>query len=220
MMDNNTKKHSCLTTDMLEAQKRMPYTKREILQKEYPAFWDGANELVRILRELQNLLVELLPLYKQKLSNTESLDDNNSQTIFLNYIKYRILYAFAETVWKKTEQHCTDIVTKPNDNDSAKAALIHALEVFDSYSLMDIVDNDENGYKTMNEMIEMYEPHLVFHVLSLGRWEYHDIITIIQSCGLKSEQCERLWKDAIADPDPKEASIGEFRDDDEMIRIY
>ncbi len=222
-MDNNhSEGFSILTTDMLNnPNKRPAYIKMEILQKEYPDFWGGAYELVRILRELQNLLVELLPKYKQVLPKTfEELKDKNYQNICLNYIKYRILYAFAEEVWNLTEQHCTVIATKPNDNDSAKEALIHSFEVFDAYLLIDIVGNDETGYKTTNEMIEKYYPHFDFTVFSTGSWRYSDIIGIIQSHGLKSEQFERLWKDALTDPDPTKASIGELLDDNEPMRFY
>lgn len=220
--NNNSEEFSFLTIDMLNnPNKRPPYTKREILQKEYPDFWCGANELVRILRELQNLIVELLPQYKKVLPITfEKLEDENHQIICLNYIKYRILYAFAEAVWKKTEQHCTDIATKPNDNDPAKAALIHSFEVFDAYPLEDIVGTDKTGYETMNEMIEKFEPHFVFKVLSIGSWDYHDITGVIQSYGLKSKQFEQLWKDALADSDPTKTSIGELLDDNEPERFY
>ena len=88
-MDNNhSEGFSILTIDMLKnPNKRPPYTKREILQKEFPDFWGGAIELVRILRELQNLLVELLPEYKQVLPHAlEKLEDKNYQNICLNYI--------------------------------------------------------------------------------------------------------------------------------------
>ena len=220
--NNNSEEFSFLTTDMLNnPNKRPPYTKREILQKEYPDFWAGANELVRILKELQNLIVELLPQYKKVLPITfENLEDNNYQIICLNYIKYRILYAFAEAVWKGTEQHCTDIAKKPNDNDSAKAALIHSFEVFADYLLKDIVANDEAGYNTMNEMIEKYEPNIYFKVLSIGSWEYNDIKGVIQGYGLKSKQFEQLLKDAMTDQNPTKASIGELLDDNEPQRLY
>ncbi len=220
--NNHSEEFSFLTTDMLNnPNKRPPYTKREILQVEYPDFWGGANELVRILRELQNLIVNLLPQHKQVLPKTfEKLEDHNYQNICLNYIKYRILYAFAEAVWKKTEQHCTDIATKPNDNDPAKAALIHSFEVFDAYPLEDIVGTDKTGYETMNEMIEKFEPHFVFKVLSIGSWDYHDITGVIQSYGLKSKQFEQLWKDALVDPDPTKASVGELLDNNEPERFY
>lgn len=221
-MNNNTEEFSFLTTDMLNnPNKRPPYTKREILQKEYPDLWAGANELVRILKELQNLIVELLPQYKKVLPITfENLEDKNYQIICLNYIKYRILYAFAEAVWKRTEQHCIDIAKKSNDYDSAKAALIHSFEVFDAYPLKDIVGNDKTGYETMNEMIEKLEPHFVFKVLSIGSWEYHDITGTIHSYGLKSKQFEQLWKDALVDPDPTKASVGELLDNNEPERFY
>lgn len=222
VLNNHSEEFSFLTIDMLNnPNKRPPYTKREILQKEYPDFWGGANELVRILRELQNLIVNILPQHKQVLPKTfEKLEDHNYQNICLNYIKYRILYAFAEAVWKKTEQHCTDIATKPNDNDSAKTALIHSFEVFDAYPLEDIVGTDKTGYETMNEMIEKFEPHFVFKVLSIGSWEYHDITAVIQSYGLKSKQFEQLWKDALVDPDPTKASVGELLDNNEPERFY
>ena len=209
-----------MTKDMLNnLSKRPAYTKREILQKEYPDFLNGANHLVRILRELQNLLVELLPQYKQALSQAvEKLGVKNYQNICLNYIKYRILYAFAEKVWKMTEQYCTDIATKPDDNDSAKDALFRSFEVFDEYNLYDIVENDETGYNAMNEMIGKLNP--IFKVFSTGSWEYHDITGIIKGYGLNSKKFEHLLNDAIADPDPTEASIGELLNDNEMERIY
>lgn len=217
MDTNHSEGFSFLTTDMLKnPNKRPAYTKREILQKEYPDFWGGANELVRILRELQNLLVELLPKYKQVLPKTfEKLEDKNYQNICLNYIKYRILYAFAEEVWKETEQQCSNIAMHPNANNSAKDALIHSFEVFNNYSLIDIVDDEEKGFDLMREMINTYEPHIDFNVLC--GWRYSDIIGIIQSKGLSDKQ---LWQDMLEDPDPKEASIGELLDDDKMIRIY
>ena len=220
--NNNSEEFSFLTTDMLNnPNKRPPYTKREILQKEYPDFWAGANELVRILKELQNLIVELLPQYKKVLPITfENLEDKNYQIICLNYIKCRILYAFAEAVWKRTEQHCIDIAKKSNDYDSAKAALIHSFEVFAEYPLIDIVGNEEAGYNTMNEMIEKYEPNIYFKVLSIGSWEYNDIKGVIQGYGLKSKQFEQLLNDAMTDQNPTKASFGELLDDNEPQRLY
>ena len=212
--NNNSEEFSFLTTDMLNnPNKRPPYTKREILQKEYPDFWAGANELVRILKELQNLIVELLPQYKKVLPITfENLEDKNYQIICLNYIKCRILYAFAEAVWKRTEQHCIDIAKKSND--------YHSFEVFAEYPLIDIVGNEEAGYNTMNEMIEKYEPNIYFKVLSIGSWEYNDIKGVIQGYGLKSKQFEQLLNDAMTDQNPTKASFGELLDDNEPQRLY
>ena len=116
MDNNNSKGFSILTTDMLNDQKRIPYTKREILQQEYPSFWGRANELVRVLRELQNLLVELMPVYRSGLPRLSAqLENIKIQSFFLSYIKCRILYAFTETIWKKTEQLCANLL-KPDYN--------------------------------------------------------------------------------------------------------
>ena len=202
---------------MLNGQKRMPYTKREILQQKYPPFGGGANELVRILRELQNLLVELMPLYRSGLPRLSSqLGNKKIQSVYLSYIKCRILYSFAEAVWKRTEHHCSDIATKPVDNDSAKEALIHSFEVFDEYSLIDIVKDEENGYTLMKEMIKKYECNLDFTVFLPG-WRYTDIVGMIEYKGLQSEQ---LLKDVLAYQDPSETNIGQLLDDNKMERMY
>lgn len=214
--NDNSENFSFLTIDMIEKHKKLPYTKKEILQQEYPEFWGGANELVRILRELQNMIVEMLPIYKPALPKTiDQLEDKDSQNIYLTYIKYRILYAFAESVWKRTEQYCQDIAENPIDNDSSKMSLLHSFEVFDEHPLINIVSDDEKGYDMMKEMIDKYDPHIFFGVLQ--RWGYRDIVGVIQAYGLKHEQ---LWKDVCADPDPKEASIGELLDDNQTIRFY
>ena len=39
-----------------------PYTLREIVEIDYPEFWGGASETVRVVGELQNLAIELLPV--------------------------------------------------------------------------------------------------------------------------------------------------------------
>ena len=215
-MDNNDQKHSFLTKDMLVSPNRIPYTKREIIQQEYPSYWDGANKLVQILRDLQNLLVELMALYRPGIPHLSAqLANSKIQSIYLSYIKCRILYAFAETVWKKTEKHCANLL-QHDYSVLAKSALIHTFEVFDEYSLIDIVGDEENGYTLMKEMIDKYDCHLVFNVL-LPSWTNTDIMAIIENKGL---QDERLLTDVLANQDPTEANIGELLDDDEMVRIY
>ena len=206
-----------MTIDMLNGQKRMPYTNREILQQEYPFYWGGVNELVRILRELQNLLVELMPVYRSGSSRLSAqLDNKNIQSIFLSYIKCRILYAFAEAVWKRTVEHCLEIATKPVGNDSAKVALIYTFEVFDKYSLIDIVRYEENGYTLMKEMIEEYEHGFDFIVI-LPALKYTDIVAKIENNGLQDEQ---FLKFVLAYQDPREANIGKMFDDNEPQRMY
>jgi len=216
MDNNNSKGFSILTTDMLNDQKRIPYTKREILQQEYPSFWGRANELVRLLRELQNLLVELMPVYRSGLPRLSAqLENIKIQSFFLSYIKCRILYAFTETIWKKTEQLCANLL-KPDYNASAQSALNHTFAIFHEYFLFDVVRDEENGYTLMKEMIKKYECNLDFNVFLPG-WRYTDIVKMIEYKGLQDEQ---FLKDVLDNQDPREANIGELLDDDKMDRIY
>lgn len=201
---------------MLNGHKKLPYTKREILQQEYPPFWGGANELVRILRELQNLLVKSLPMYKKGLPKAfEKIEDKRSQDFILNYIKFKVLYAFADVVWKQTDQHCQEIAINPDNRDSAKKAIIHSFEVFNDNPQIDILSNSEQGYDMMKGLIDKYDPLIDFGVIQ--KWSYKDIVNNIQNYGFKYEQ---LWKDVLADPDPTEVSIGELLDDDQPMRFY
>ena len=212
---------SFLTIEDLKNPGRLPYTKRDFVQKGYPEFWGGANEVVRIFRELQNLMVEFLPKYKQVVPRTfEKLKDDKLYDVFLKYIQYRILYYFAEAVWKKTDQYCGDLLDE-NKSESAKLLLLHSMEVFDAYPIIDIVSDDEDGFKKMKEMIDNYDSQLDFGVIpsssSHAYWTYKDILGTFHNGRLQSEQ---LWKDVLEAKEPTEANIGELLDDDRMIVIY
>ena len=192
------------------------------MQNEHSELWERANALVQYLKEIQNCIVELLPIYKNGLPKTiKELDNKQAQTIFLDYIKCRILYAFAEEVWSKTEQLCKDIAMNQNNNNSAKETLEQIFEIFGKYPLLDIIKDEENGYDTMNEMIEKY--HTLFgsvvfvnDVLPPG-WKYNDIAGVLENIGLKNSE---LWKDALAAQDPTGPSVGELLSDDKPVRFY
>ena len=122
--------------------KRKPYTLKETVEIEFPELWGAANESIRIAKELQNLSMELLTLYKNNLpSDFDQLKTNESyQIMFLNYLKMRSFYGLAYEIWVIVDDRCRILAQSKNSADYNNVAVAKS-ELIDCFSLVDRLTN-------------------------------------------------------------------------------
>ncbi len=225
-MDKDNKSFGFLTTDRLESAKKPAYTLREIAAQEYPEFWNAANECVRIAKEFQNMSLEMLPLYAKHLpASFEELQNNEpSQGILLSYLKIRSIYGLAYRIWQIVDGQCRKLAKAGNENDqgsveNAKKELCDVMSMFENLSnSMDIVNDEENGFSRLEQLINDYRPRLDFPVLS--NWSYRDITGTIESQGLQYEGLWQAVKDDNVPSEPNITGLMEKDEDNEMVRVY
>ena len=84
---------------------KYPYTRREMMQEYQSDLWNRAEAVASNLLDLQKKVVNMLSEAKRLLpGNHEELKGAEAQTNFVNYIRLRSLYAFAEKIWKVIEE--------------------------------------------------------------------------------------------------------------------
>ena len=208
-----------------------PYTLREIVEIDYPEFWGGASESVRVAGELQKLAIELLPVYKKPLSvDLEQLKAQEElQSFFVNYLKARTLYGLAYKISEIVDRECRNLAVADNSQDSdnidkAKGELIDIMTLVESLSeSIEAIFDDKTGLSKLEELIDTFRIDTdkpKFDFLVLPNWSYRDIMGSINNRGLLHED---LWNSVLNDIAPKEGSIValmERPEDNEMVRIY
>ena len=211
--------------------KRCPYTLKEIVELDYPDFWGGAKECIRIAKELQNMVLKLLPDYRRLLPRSfEQLKEHKSvQTTMLNYIKLRSTFGLAYAVWETIDKNCRKLAqarldAEQDQIEDAMERLVEVMSLVDSITKsFDYISDEENGYDRLLDMIVANCPHLYFYVLRVAgkdTWEYQNVVGTIQSVGFGNED---LFNSVIADEVPKESNIGglmEKPEDDKMVIVY
>ena len=211
--------------------KRRPYTLKEIVELDYPDFWGGANECVRVAKELQNMMLEMLPVCKKYLpGNFDQLKEKRQTHPFLlDYIKLRSTYGLACALWELTDSNCRKLAQAKLDVDQdkikeAQQRLIDVMSFFDSITKsLDYVSDAEKGFDRLKDMIDAHLPGMDFFVMKGvrgGTWSYRDIVGTICSKGLLDES---LCNSVIADEVPTESNIPglmEREEDNEMVIMY
>jgi hypothetical protein len=203
-----------------------PYTRKEMMQEYQSGLWNRADEVASAILDLQKEVVEMLPEAKRLLPrNYEELKGAESQTNFVNYIRLRSLYAFAEEIWKVIEVQCSKLAEAENDNareliDDCEGALDKTLGVSETIPFEKLVDQKTFGLDELNELLLSFKnnPH-DFIVLrhSRGTWSFLDIMGTIANYGL---MYEGLLSAALSDDLPSGPSIGQLLADDQSIRFY
>lgn len=220
-----------MTINNLGNGKRLPYTLKEIVELDYPDFWGGAKECIRIAKELQNMVLELLPVYRCRLpiSLTHLKEQKQKQTAFLNYIKLRSIFGLAYAIWKLTDGNCRKLAQARLDADQDKIedAMDRLVDVMSLVNYItksfEQVSDEEKGYDRLHDLIDSYDPHMYFYVLRVAgkdTWEYRNIWGTIQSVGFGHEE---LFNSVIADEAPKKPNVGglmENPEDDKMVIVY
>lgn len=208
-----------------------PYTLREIVEIDYPEFWRGASETVRVAGELQNLAIELLPVYKKPLSvDLEQLKTHEElQSFFVNYLKARSIYGLAYEISEIVDRECRNLAVADNSQDSdnidnAEGELIDIMTLVESLSeSIEAIFDDKTGFSKLEEMLDTFRIDTdkpKFDFLVLPNWSYRDIMGSINNRGILHED---LWNSVLNDIAPKEANIValmERPEDNVMVRIY
>lgn len=208
-----------------------PYTLREIVEIDYPEFWGGASETVRVVGELQNLAIELLPVLKKPLSvDLEQLKTHEElQSFFVNYLKARSIYGLAYKISEIVDRECHNLAMADNCQDSdsvdiAEGELIDIMTLVESLSgTIEFFFDDKTGLSKLEEMLDTFRIDTdkpKFDFLVLPNWSYRDIMGSINNRGLLHED---LWNSVLNDIAPKEGNIValmERPEDNEMVRIY
>ncbi len=218
-----------LTTNDLG--KRRPYTLKEIVELDYPEFWGGAKEGIRVVKELQNMMLGMLPISRRHLPSTfdQLKAHKQAQIALLNYLKMRSIYGLAYAIWELLDTNCRKLAqarleVEQDQIEDAMGRLVDVMSLVDSITKsFDFVKDQENGFYMLKDMIDTRCPGMDFFVkrgTANSTWSYRDIVGTIQGLGFSDENiCNSL----LFDDDPKEPNIGglmERPEDDKMVVVY
>lgn len=206
--------------------KRRPYTYKEIVEMDFPDFWRGATEVIRIARELQNIALELLPECRKLLPlNYDQLKEQKAkQGVLLYYLMLRSTYAFAHKIGKLTNNYCHNLAKAKLTNDvdqveASKKELVVLMTFVGKVSESSaFLTEKENGFDMLEKLIDTYSPKLHFSVLH--NWSYRDITGTIHANGILSES---LWQTVLEDDVPTDVNVEglmERADDNELVVMY
>ena len=207
-----------------------PLTMREFLECNYPELLEAAESGCAVLTELQNALVELLPLSKKMLpSNIGQLADIEPQANFMAFIYHHSLFAFADKAYTMLNTQCAALAEALNsclENEEKDAAdkLQKALNALSNIPFENLLDHAATGLHRLEIFKDYLQERLDFNVIPVfdatgklrGHWSFRDITGSIAMNGLD----ERLLKDFINAPLPGAPTIGKVVDDERLLRIY
>lgn len=198
----------------------LPYTLAEIIDCDYPEQWSKAQALSNRLAALQERINSTSSILHQQLpADIKQLQKVDAQMSLQNYILARSLYSFAEKVFMLLNEQCTELAKALNDNDryaeeDALAKLERTLEILANAPLEDIASDSVTGLLRLSSVIDRFKYTLG---VSVGKWEFHDIMVVIAHYGLCRED---LLQVAINCALPTCVSVGKLLDDDTMQRVY
>lgn len=209
---------------------RHRYTLRDFLECEYPELLEAAESRCAVLTELQNAIVELLPLSKRLLpGDIKQLADVEAQANLMAYIYHHSLFAFADKVYTILNEQCTALAEALNSNlkaDEEVAAdkLKKTLRSLGNIPFDKLLDNSATCLLRLEVFKDYLQERLDFLVIpvfdatgkQIGDWSFRDITGSIAMNGLD----ERLLKDFINAPLPNAPTIGKVVDDETLQRIY
>lgn len=101
----------------------------------------------------------------------------------------------------------------------AKSELIDCFSLVERLSeSLDSVGDDQNGFNTLEGIIDAYNAQLDFRVMK--NWSYRDITSTIKNHGVLYED---LWETTVKDIVPQETNIAglmESPEDNKTVRMY
>lgn len=198
----------------------LPYTLAEIIDCDYPEQWSKAQTLSNRLAALQEMIIPIFSILHQQLpADVKQLQALDAQMALQNYILARSLYSFAEKVFMLLDQQCAELAKALNDYDryaeeDALAKVERTLEILANAPLEDIASDSLTGLLRLSSVIDRFKYTLG---VSVGKWEFHDIMGVIAYYGLCRED---LLQVAINCARPTCVSVGKLLDDDTMQRVY
>ena len=208
-----------------------PHTMREFLECNYPELLEAAESGCAVLTELQNAIMELLPLSKRLLpGDIKQLADVEAQANLMVYIYHHSLFAFADKAYTMLNTQCTALAEALNsglENEEKDAAdkLQKALDALSNISFENLLDHAAVGLLRLEIFKDYLREKLDFLVIpvfdatgkQIGDWSFRDITGTIARRGLSDEQ---LLTNCINAPLPCCHTIGKVVDDETLQRIY
>lgn len=216
---------------IVNSKTRHRYTLRELLECEYPELLEAAESRCAVLTELQNAIVELLPLSKRLLpGDIKQLADVEAQANLMAYIYHHSLFAFADKVYTILNEQCTALAEALNSNlkadeEVAVKNLEKTLQSLGNIPFENLLDNSAACLLRLEVFKDYLQERLDFLVIpvfdatgkQIGDWSFRDITGAIARRGLSDEQ---LLTDCIGAPLPSCHTIGKVVDDERLLRIY
>lgn len=206
-----------------------PHTMREFLEYYYPELLEAAESGCTLLTELQNSLIELLPMSKKLLpSNIEQLADAEAQANFMTYIYYYSLFSFADKAYTILNKQCTALAKAldANDAEDEKKGVENLEKTLDAlrYVPFDtLLNHSAVGLLRLDIFKEYLCKSLDFPVILRydengnrigGFWTFRKITCTMVINGLSHKQ---LLTDCINAPLPDSTTIGKVVDDGKEI---
>ena len=208
-----------------------PHTMREFLEYDYPELLEAAESGCTLLTELQNAVIELLPLSKKLLpGDIAQLDCVEAQANLMVYIYHYSLFSFADKAYTMLKEQCSALAEALNsNNDEKEEETVEILKkTLDALSCMpfdNLLDHSAVGLLRLDIFKEHLRERLDFNVIPVlkangelhGNWSFRDITGTMVRNGLSYEQ---LLTDCINAPLPDSTTIGKVMDDETLLRIY
>ena len=209
----------------------LPYTLRELLEGKYPELLEDAESMCVVLTELQNAIVELLPLSNRLLPfDIKQLANVEEQAKLITNIYYHSLFAFADKVYTILNEQCTALAEAlipklGTAEDAAADKLKQTLQSLCRIPFDSLLNHGAVGLLRLEVFKDYLQERLDFSVIPVfdhtgkihAHWSFRDITGSIVSQGL---DYEGLLKDFINAPLPNAPTIGKVIDDETMQRIY
>ncbi len=190
----------------ISGKKKIVLTVKEIMEYDHPEIWNQASTIIEELARFQEKVVEMLPTCKKNLPKSfEELNEPKAQIYLSDYLRLRLLYAFARELWILIDKQCRELAEN-NYGEDSQTVLYNTLNKVSSYPFDDIANDSVTGLLRFDKM---FINGLV--VIAFKNWEFHDIIGSFNRCGLQNEQ---LWRDAVDDTLPTCSNIGELLADE------
>ena len=202
---------------------RHPYTLRELLECDYPELLEATESMCVVLTELQNAIVELLPLSKRLLPfDIKQLAHVEKQANLMTYIYYHSLFAFADEVYTILNKQCTALAEALNSNDktaedAAADELEQTLQSLGRIPFDTLLNHGAVGLLRLEHFKNYLRGRLILSVIPIGGWTFDDITGSIVMNGLDHEG---LLEDVINTPLPNASTIGKVVDDETLKRMY
>ena len=204
---------------------------KDFLDCFYPDLLDEAESYCDILTELQNTLIELLPLSKKLFpSDIKQLEKVEAQASLMVYIYYYSLFSFADKAYTILNEQCTALAKAldANDAEDEKKGVENLKKTLDAlrYVPFDtLLDHSAVGLLRLDIFKEYLRERLDFNVIPVlkangelrGNWSFRDITGAMVRNGLSYGQ---LLTDCINAPLPDSTTIGKVVDDETLLRIY
>jgi len=217
-----------ITKENIKKIARRPYTPREIVEDEYPEMFETGKGCLCELEKLQEKVVELLPSYKKQVADSQNnRGTKEAQAHLLNYLKLRSLYSFACKIAEQVNLRCRKLAVRDEDQEDKEIALAKLYEAFGKVDFDDIVQDDKEGSRKLEQAVESFGDITYFESFGdityfnvMDCWSFHDIVGTLND---EETSLDDLWRSAIESLDPTKPNIGglmESEEDNRMVRVY